>query len=42
MKVHVLGQYFGATVLWEVVPVAFGVIITGTALFFRLSGHGRR
>jgi hypothetical protein len=42
MKVHVPGQYFGATVLWEVVPVAFGVITTRIAPFVRMSGHGRR
>jgi hypothetical protein len=42
MKVRVPGRYFGATVLWAVVPVVFDVVSTGMTPLVLMSGHNRR
>jgi hypothetical protein len=42
MNVRVPGQYYDATVFWAAVPFAFGVAITGRALFVRMPIHRRR
>ena len=42
MTAYIPRYYCDATVSWAVVPVAFGVAITGMTLFLRMLSYTRR